>query len=53
VARFLVAFDTIEGQTRKITDFIADRAVRRGHDVRRVVVTQLSPGAVPPGKDLM
>ncbi len=51
MARVLVAFDTIEGQTRKIADYIANRAVRYGHEVRVLDVVELSSGNVPEGFD--
>ena len=51
MARLLVAFDTIEGQTRKIADYIANRVVRGGHDVCVTDVVELSQGTVPEGFD--
>lgn len=47
MARFLVAYDTIEGQTRKIADYIANRAVRAGHDVRVVDIADLAEEPKP------
>ena len=51
MARVLVAFDTIEGQTRKIADYIGNRVVRGGHEVRVMDVAELSQGTVPEGFD--
>ncbi len=51
MARILVAFDTIEGQTRKIAEYIAARVVDRGHEVRALDINALSQVTVPEGFD--
>ena len=46
MARILVTYDTIEGQTRKISEYVAARVTERGHKVSIVNVAELSGGPI-------
>jgi menaquinone-dependent protoporphyrinogen oxidase len=51
VARILVAYDTIEGQTEKIAQYIGRRAREQGHEVVVENIVGLSPEGVSEAYD--
>jgi len=47
MARLLLAYDTVEGQTRKIAEHMAQLATQRGHDISLVPITDVPADCEP------